>query len=218
MYRHIIWDWNGTLFDDAWLCLDIINGLLSHRNLSTITADQYERAFGFPVIEYYRKIGFTFDQEPFEQISTTFILEYERRRDSCQLRTGAIPTINQIQNAGATQSIISASKQAFLEKAVNQFDIRDRFSSITGIENHHASGKFDVALNWMLNSRIDPEEILLIGDTVHDFEVAKGIGVDCILIYSGHQDEERLMECGTITIQSLTELREIIDYSEAKHE
>jgi phosphoglycolate phosphatase len=218
MYRHIIWDWNGTLFDDAWLCLDIINGLLSKRALPTITAEQYEHAFGFPVTEYYRKIGFTFDQEPFEQISTAFIMEYERRRASCQLRSGAQRAINQFKHAGFSQSIISASKQAFLDGAVDQFDIRDRFTSISGLDNHHASGKLDLALNWITFTNIDPQEILLIGDTIHDYEVAQLIGVDCILIYSGHQNKERLMECGTILIQNLAELSEVLEFSEAKHE
>ena len=27
-YRHLVWDWNGTLFDDAWLCVEVMDGLL----------------------------------------------------------------------------------------------------------------------------------------------------------------------------------------------
>ncbi|NCY21717.1 HAD family hydrolase, partial [bacterium] len=32
-YRHLIWDWNGTLLDDAWLCREIMNGQLRRRGL-----------------------------------------------------------------------------------------------------------------------------------------------------------------------------------------
>ena len=32
-YTHIIWDWNGTLLDDAWLCVDVMNGMLGERGL-----------------------------------------------------------------------------------------------------------------------------------------------------------------------------------------
>ena len=52
-YKHIIWDWNGTLLDDAWLCVDVINGVLSRRNMSTISLRQYQELFNFPVIDYY---------------------------------------------------------------------------------------------------------------------------------------------------------------------
>ena len=34
-YRHVIWDWNGTLLDDAWLCVEIINEMLrAHPDLT----------------------------------------------------------------------------------------------------------------------------------------------------------------------------------------
>jgi phosphoglycolate phosphatase len=44
-YAHIIWDWNGTLFDDAWLCVDIMNILLQRRNKPLITYPQYLEIF-----------------------------------------------------------------------------------------------------------------------------------------------------------------------------
>jgi phosphoglycolate phosphatase len=209
-YRHIIWDWNGTLFDDAWLCLQIINRLLSERGLQTITPDQYEQSFGFPVIDYYQRIGFNFAIEPFERINSAFISDYERRRVECSLRTGAKMTIDNICRVGISQSILSASKQVYLEKAVHQFGIRNHFVSISGLDNHHAAGKLEIALNWMNKTEINPREILLIGDTIHDYEVAERIGAACILIYSGHQDVDRLATCGVRIIRYFSELSKIL--------
>ena len=209
-YSHIIWDWNGTLFDDAWLCVQVVNRLLSERGLQTITPDQYEQTFGFPVIDYYQRIGFNFDIEPFERINTAFISEYEQRRVECSLRPGASIALDNICRVGISQSILSASKQAYLEKAVHQFDIRDHFISISGLDNHHAAGKLDIALNWMNKTEINPSDILLIGDTIHDYEVAQRTGAACILIYSGHQDVARLAACGVRIIQNFSELSKIL--------
>ena len=36
-YRHIIWDWNGTLLDDAWLSVEILNQLMAQRDMPGIT-------------------------------------------------------------------------------------------------------------------------------------------------------------------------------------
>ncbi len=49
-------------------------------------------------------------------------------------------------------------------------------------------------------------ETLLIGDTIHDFEVAREIGADCLLIANGHQSKGRLLTCGVPVLNSLTEL------------
>ena len=40
-YKHIIWDWNGTLLDDAWLFVDIMNKILYQRKMNKITVKIY---------------------------------------------------------------------------------------------------------------------------------------------------------------------------------
>ena len=57
-YKHIIWDWNGTLLDDTWLCVEGINQALIKRNLTPISEDRYREVFTFPVRDYYKKLGF----------------------------------------------------------------------------------------------------------------------------------------------------------------
>ena len=32
-YKHIVWDWNGTLLDDRWLCIEAINFVLKSREM-----------------------------------------------------------------------------------------------------------------------------------------------------------------------------------------
>jgi phosphoglycolate phosphatase len=205
-YKHIIWDWNGTLFDDAWLCVEIINQILRKRKLPSITPELYEKTFGFPLIDYYQKLGLDFSIEPFSSVSTEFILEYERRRTECGLRAGALHTLRSNLQRGVTQSILSASKQDYLEEAVDQFDIRYLFVAIYGLDNHHALGKVEIGQRWASEINLDLRDVILIGDTVHDYEVAQAIGLDCRLIYSGHQDRERLESCGVKVVGSFSEL------------
>ena len=66
-YKHVIWDWNGTLVDDTWLFVDIMNGVLKDRNLQGITLDDYRNVFDFPVEDYYTKLGFNFQKKHLKQ-------------------------------------------------------------------------------------------------------------------------------------------------------
>ena len=77
-YKHVIWDWNGTLVDDTWLCVEIINKLLKKRNLKLVTIDDYKEKFMFPVREYYIELGFNFEDEPFEVSGLEFINEFKK--------------------------------------------------------------------------------------------------------------------------------------------
>ena len=51
-------------------------------------------------------------------------------------------------------------------------------------------------------------ETLMIGDTVHDYEVAKEIGSDCILIASGHQNYDILAKTGAEVHNTLEEFNQ----------
>jgi phosphoglycolate phosphatase len=202
-YRHIIWDWNGTLFDDAWLCLETMNGLLQERGLPLLTAERYQQLFDFPVIDYYRRLGFDFAAEPFVAISTEFVLAYEQRRAECQLRPEARLVLSRHQAAGRSQSILSASKQDYLDEAVDQFGLREMFGAVVGLADHHAFGKVEVGRRLVSSLGLGREEVLLVGDTLHDYEVAQALGTDCCLIPSGHQAHGRLVASGARVCPSL---------------
>jgi len=207
-YSHIIWDWNGTLLDDLNLCLDIINSLLNKYHLPPITSDKYLALFGFPVEDYYRKIGFNFENLSFEVISTEFITAYEKGRPNCQLMSGALETLETLSDIGYSQSILSASKKVFLAKAVQDYGIHDYFLAIKGLDNHHAAGKLDLAQEFIKAQNLNPNTTLLIGDTLHDAEIADKLGVDCWLIPNGHHSRQRLESAEVPIMESLTNMSE----------
>jgi len=202
-YKHIIWDWNGTLLDDVSFCVEIINGLLSKRHLPQISRDYYREVFTFPVRKYYEKIGFDFFVEPWENVSTEFITTYETLRSCCSLMPGGIQTLRCVSEKGLSQSILSASKQTYLLSAIQEYHLDGIFTAINGLDNHHAASKVDIGKSFITNHDLHPSNFLLVGDTVHDAEVAAAMGVDCCLIPNGHQTQERLAACGVPVINSL---------------
>ncbi|MCJ7554278.1 MAG: HAD family hydrolase, partial [Ignavibacteriaceae bacterium] len=75
--RHIIWDWNGTLFNDVVLCKDIMNNILKRFDLPLLSLEKYREVFTFPVEDYYKKAGLDFNITPFEILGKDFMDEYE---------------------------------------------------------------------------------------------------------------------------------------------
>ena len=63
--EHVVWDWNGTLVDDAKLCVDIVNGILSEHMMPAVSLEFYRDHFSFPVSSYYEKIGLPTREIPF---------------------------------------------------------------------------------------------------------------------------------------------------------
>lgn len=206
LYKHIIWDWNGTLLDDACLVVDVMNSLLERRSLPRIDREKYRDVFNFPVIDYYRCLGFDFSREAFEAISDEFIEAYHGACYTCGLQPHARETLRAFKNAGVTQSILSAAHQEVLEYATRYYEIDSYFIRLVGLDNHHAAGKIENGKKWMTELPYAPEEVLLIGDTTHDYEVARAIGCSCALVTNGHHNEDRLKACGVPVFGTLETL------------
>jgi phosphoglycolate phosphatase len=205
-YRHVIWDWNGTLLDDVALCVDVMNGLLRPRGLEPLTVARYRDLFDFPVREYYARLGFDFSRESFEEIGTAFIERYESRRAEAMLQADAVRVLRAVQQAGPAQSVLSAYHQRTLEELITGFGIRDCFMGLVGLQDHYAHSKLDNGVRWIRQLTHEPHDVVLIGDSVHDYDVAVAMGVDCLLLTRGHQSEERLHRCPVPVLGSLAEL------------
>jgi len=205
-YKHIIWDWNGTIFNDVELGIEIINKLLSERGLKTITIEEYRNYFTIPVKDYYTKLGFDFGKESFEIIGRLWIEEYEKRKYEYSLYYGIIEVLEKISGIGIEQSILSAYSQHTLEEMVNYFNLRKYFKYIVGLDNIYAASKLHLGIDLMKKLGNGKGETLLIGDTLHDYEVASEIGADCILVANGHQSRNILLESRTKVINNILEL------------
>ncbi len=208
-YKHIMWDWNGTLLDDSHMAVMVINETLAKRNMPTISHDHYQKIFGFPVIDYYRRLGFDFVDESFEIVGTEFIDGYEEHKYEVDLHPGVRETLGALSAQGVGHSILSAYKQNTLDELVAHFDLTHQFLKIVGLDNHYAHSKVENAMQWMSELGMDNSDVLFVGDTEHDFEVAEAIGVDCILIPGGHQTRGALEKTGTRVIRDISDILEL---------
>jgi phosphoglycolate phosphatase len=209
--KAIVWDWNGTLLDDVHVCVDSINTMLGARNLAQLDYVSYRDVFGFPVRAYYEKAGFNFLQEPFDIVAIQFIDIYRERLLNCNLFPEVLDVLNQLAALQLPQYILSAMEQELLKTSLTEKGIPQFFNFIAGTSDHYADGKLGPAkrLQQMIDS--EPQEILLVGDTIHDFEVAEEMGWQCVLIANGHQSELRLKATGKAVLKNLAALPALLN-------
>jgi len=202
----VIWDWNGTLLNDIDLCISSINILLNDRKIPQINKETYKEVFSFPVKEYYKSIGFDFEKEDFSIPAHQFIDLYTRNFDSCPLQNSAIEVLSFLREKGMRQFVLSAMEHDMLEKTLKMKGITHFFEGIAGLKDHYAVSKIEQGKQLINDFKIDIEKTWLIGDTIHDFEVATVLGIKCILIADGHQSVQRLMQTGGRVIGGIQEL------------
>lgn len=208
-YTHIIWDFNGTILDDVQTGIDCVNVLLKKRGLATIPdKDYYKDIFGFPIIDYYSRLGFDFEKESYHTLAVEWVDLYLKECKKAPLNPGVTEALEMIKKAGLPQYILSATEQNMLKGQLSDLGIQDYFEGTSGLDNIHAGSK--TSLGEEMIKRIKPKKALLIGDTTHDYETAQKMGIDCVLYSGGHMKKSTLSECGCRIIDSFDELVEII--------
>lgn len=94
---------------------------------------------------------------------------------------------------------------------ISTYGIQDLFEEVIAPEDGYALGKIDLAKQWMSVGNISSPNVIMIGDTLHDFETAKAINVDCALVNKGHQDLSALVcGAGIMVFDSVCELVDAI--------
>jgi phosphoglycolate phosphatase len=205
-YRHIVWDWNGTLLDDVDYSIACMNGLLARRTLPLLDRTRYHEVFDFPVRDYYYRLGFDPARDSFEDLSVEFITAYDANRWGCRLHPGAVELLTAAGRAGITQSILSAYRQETLQEIVAHFGLTPHFLRLTGLDNIFAHSKADLGRAWLVELGLPPGEVMLIGDTLHDLDVAGHMGIDCVLVAAGHHPASRLRARHDRVVDDLTAL------------
>lgn len=204
MLNHIIWDWNGTLLDDAPYSLALTNRILADYGLPQMDGlDVYRSIFTFPVVDYYTRLGL--GGERFDEAAHRWMDAYMANETVCPLQPGAAETAVRFRDAGLRQVIISASKLENLHRQLSSRPAFAFFDPPRGLGDIYAGSKVDIARQWMADTGADGQRTLVIGDTLHDREVARALNCRCILVEGGHQSRETLLTAGVPVVASLQE-------------
>ena len=210
MIDTVIWDFNGTLLDDFDLCLGIINQMLQRRHLPLLTPEDYLDSFSFPVIHYYRKVGFDFDVESYQSLAEEYMMAYQPASFGCPLRRRALELLTSLQTLGVRQILLSATKKEFLLEQTGHFGLDRFFDEIIGLGDILGESKLEAAANWFAGQVMSPENTLLIGDTIHDHEVSQVLKCKCLLLTGGHNSAARLTVTGAQVSGNLDDVIQLL--------
>ena len=208
-YDGILWDWNGTLLDDADYCIASVNVSLAKRGMPLLTRERYHEIFRFPIIEYYKDLGFDFTVDPYDELAEEYTATYVRNNDKLPLRPEAKEVLAVFKSKGLPQYIYTASGRRELTTALAYYDAEKYFDALVCADDCLAEGKISYGRRF-IRTLPPSSRILLVGDTPHDFEAAQALGTDCVLIEGGHSPRGKLEPFGVPVLSSLTELYPIV--------
>lgn len=199
----IVWDWNGTLLDDTEASVAALNDQLRRRGLPVLSLATYRETFAFPVRPFYERCGLDLAHEDWEALAQDYHDAYHAR--PVRLNVEARAALELAQAAGFRQTIVSALRQDHLDAAIDRFGLRTFFTAVVGSTNQDGGSKLVQARALVDRLRAAGEtRFVMIGDALHDREVAAALSIECVLFGGGSHAFHRLAAVAP-TVATLTE-------------
>lgn len=210
--KYVFLDFNGTILDDFDLCFEILNELCRKYGVKEVDKKTYRNIFGFPVQDYYVKVGFDFNKIPYKDINIYFMGEYGKRwAKETKVFKNFAKYIKKIKADGIKVYIITATRKELLEEQLKFFEIYDLFDGFAACDNDLGKGKIEYSKDLIIEKNINVKKAVFMGDTLHDYEVATHLDMKCLLFTKGHNSKEKLKTTNSKLINSYRELYKYIE-------
>ena len=198
MIKLVAFDWNGTLFADAQAVCDACNHFIKAVGGKPINLAIYREKFVVPVIDFYESIGLPRAKvlKNSKKNAEIFHKYYELRASTIRSRANSKLLLHWLSELNISSVIFSNHIVKGIEEQI------ERLSIAKYIDKVIANSQLDEALKgrnkqgklaeYIRTKKLNPNEVLIIGDSSEEVEIAKNIGSASIAITHGHYSTPRI--------------------------
>ena len=189
-FELIIFDWDGTLSDSVGLITDLmIKSFLLH-NVSPPSRMEVADILGIKLSEAFKILLKEKDQNASELILNSYIDLYNQSSNKVKLFDGVELGIKELHRYGYKIAIATGGGRNYLDSCLAQTSIKD-FINVTKTSDDCFSKPHPQMCNEILNELIiEPEKSIVIGDSIHDLQMAKNAGISSLAVtYGAHKQD-----------------------------
>lgn len=185
--RAVLFDWNGTLVDDlpnafrGWMATFRLLGV------KPMALAEFRRTYHLPWQAFYRRHGVSARtlRERARTIDLTYFREY--RRLPVRLSPGARSVLERLRRRGIILGILSDNQRHDILDQLRRLKLMGVFSFIGTSERYRPKPAPDGVQAFLRRFRLQPQEVLLVGDLADDLRAGQAVGVTTVAYCQGWQ-------------------------------
>jgi phosphoglycolate phosphatase len=199
MIKLIFFDWNGTILSDAAANLEAGNDALALFGIKPITSKRSREIFDIPITKFYSEAGVN-EKRYFEnrlKIQEAYHNSYERLAEHCRARIGAGVLLRWLHSEGIRSVILSNHTIKSIERNLKRLKLEQYVDAILANDDILSTGLKDKAIgaeSYVKENGFARTQILVVGDSPQEAEIAKRLGGRSVLVSGGWYSEKRLKD------------------------
>jgi phosphoglycolate phosphatase len=198
--RYLIFDFDGTIANTVEPAMKLANGILKDMGEETLTDKQMEGLGDKSYMDIIKAFNVPMWKVPglLLKLRTTLLENFEMIKPYPHMAQ----LLKKLSKEGYYMYVLTSNDKEFVQKFLTAFEIpvfEDIYSEM------NIFGKAEALKKFMKIQKIDPNDIIYIGDEVRDIDACKKNNATIISITWGFNKEDILKEAGPTAIANTPE-------------
>lgn len=202
MYKLAIFDFDGTLVDSAPGIVDVMVQVVNEYKWPDDLFTQWRELVGVPLMRQMEIVFPSKDTEFHQEVVNRYRAIYDTQViELCPPFPGLHDILKQLDEANVHIAIASSKRRNIIEPVLHHHEIASYFKLVIGqqdISNHKPHPESVHYIATQLD--IPHNQVVVIGDSTYDLEMARLAGVDAIGVTTGIHTKELLATASPLHI------------------
>ena len=211
-YQAIVFDWDGTLVDSTGRIVEAMHLAANDVGLPKLTDYDVRQIIGLGLPEAIMNLWPQIEPQSKElasmreQYNHHYMSDY---RAAMVFFDHALTLLESLNKEGFDVAVATGKSRSGLDRAFRELKAGHLFAD-SRCADETRSKPHSLMLNELSSSLgVEPEAMLMVGDTQFDLNMANAAGVDSVAITHGAHDEEKLAACDPLhTVHDLKSLHD----------
>lgn len=194
MYKLAIFDFDGTLVDSAPGIVQVMKEVIDEMGYAEELLQQWSHLVGVPLVRQMELLFPDKGAQFHEDLANNYRAKYDSKAiEICPLFPDVQRLLESLTKNEVIITIATSKRRHLVDAVVDHHGLTDYFKMIVGASDvsHHKPHPESVHIT-MKNLGIDKNEVVVIGDSTFDLDMARNAGVDGIGVTTGIHTRELL--------------------------
>lgn len=191
-YELVIFDWDGTIMDSTGLIAWCIQESCREMGLPVPPESEAKWVIGLGFIQSVEHVAPGLDRERQAALADSYRRHFVAREHEAPLYEGIPELLAGLRGRERRLAVATGKARRGLERALASSGLGRFFEATRCADEGFPKPHPDMILKLLDETGVEPSRAVMIGDTIHDLELAANAGVDAVAVSYGAHGEELL--------------------------
>lgn len=207
-YKAVIFDWDGTVMDSTTCIAEAIQAACVDMDLPVPTSEDANWVIGLSLDQALKRCAPSLKEKHIPHFIERYRHHFFLYDEELTLFDGIVPLLDHLKAQEIRLGVATGKSRLGLDRVLQAHQLADRFDYTRCADETHGKPHPAMLLEIMERLDLEPEHVLMVGDTTHDVQMATSAGVDSMAVtYGAHSKQTLLMSEPTVMVSSVREMR-----------